>query len=102
MEVYDFGMRLKELRKRRHLSQGDVGKRLGVTRSTISGYECNIITPSLEQVVNLAMLYNTSLDYIMGLEKRPCLYLDDLTESQRKTVFDIVERLKDEFSKNAL
>ena len=45
--VYDFGLRLKELREAKHLTQSDVANRLDVTRATISGYECNTITPSL-------------------------------------------------------
>lgn len=97
--VYDFGLRLKELRERRRLSQADVAARLGITRSTVSGYECNTITPSLEQLVKLAVLYNASLDYIMGMENRSHLYLDDLNESQQQTVLDIIDRLKQEFLK---
>lgn len=95
--VYDFGLRLKELREAKHLSQTDVAKRLDVTRSTISGYECNTITPSVEQLARLAVLYHTSLDYIMGLDNRRALYLDDLTETQQQTILDVVDRLKQEF-----
>jgi len=95
--IYDFGLRLKELRERKHLSQSDVAKRLDVTRSTVSGYECNTITPSLDQLVKLALLYNTSLDYMMGMDNRYRLYLDDLSESQQRTVLDVVDRLKREF-----
>ena len=97
MTVYDFGLRLKELRERKQLSQSDVAARLDVTRATISAYECNTITPSVEQLVKLAVLYNTSLDYMMGMEKRSHLYLDDLSESQQRTVLDVVDRLKKEF-----
>lgn len=100
MVIYDFGLRLKELRQEKHLSQEGVAKRLDVTRATISGYECNTIVPSTEQLVKLAILYNTSLDYLMGIDHRPNLYLDDLTESQQQTVIDIVTRLKEEFLKN--
>ena len=97
MAVYDFGLRLKELRESKHLSQADVANRLGVKRATISGYECNTITPSVEQLVKLAVLYNTSLDYMMGMENRSYLYLDDLSQSQQKTILDMVDRLKEEF-----
>lgn len=97
--VYDFGLRLKSLREKRNLSQSDVAARLEVTRSTISGYECNTITPSVEQLVKLALLYNTSLDYMMGLENRYHLYLDDLSESQQQAILDMVERIKLEFQK---
>ena len=68
---------------------------------SISGYECNTITPSVEQLVKLAVLYNASLDYMLGMENRSYLYLDDLTESQQRTVLDIVDRLKKEFLSNA-
>lgn len=97
--IYDFGLRLKELREARRLSQSEVAKRLEVTRSTISGYECNTITPSLEQLIRLAVLYNTSLDYMVGMNNRSYLYLDDLTESQQQTVLDVVDQLKQEFQK---
>ena len=100
MEVYDFGMRLKELREARQLSQQEVAARLEVGRTTVSGYERNTITPSVEQLVRMAVLYNTSLDYMMGLDNRACFYLDDLSKSQQETVKDIVFRLKQEFLKN--
>jgi len=99
MVIYDFGVRLKELREAKHLSQTDVAERLNVTRSTVSGYECNTITPSVEQLVKLAVLYNTSLDYMMGMENRYHLYLDDLSVSQQRTILDMVDRLKQEFLK---
>lgn len=99
MEIYDFGLRLKELREAKQLSQQEVAERLNVGRSTVSGYERNIITPSVEQLVRMAILYNTSLDYMMGLDDRACFYLDGLCKSQQQTVLDVVVRLKQEFLK---
>ena len=93
MEVYDFGLRLKELREAKKLSQTEVATRLNVVPSTISGYESNTITPSLEQFTRLAILYHTSLDYMMGLDNRVCFYLDGLSKDQQQTILDIVNRL---------
>ena len=98
MEVFDFGLRLRELRDAKHLSQSDVASRLNVSRSTVSGYESNTTTPSLEQFTRLAILYNTSLDYMMGLDNRVCFYLDGLSENQQQTILDVVNRLKQSFS----
>lgn len=97
MEVYDFGLRLKELREAKKLSQTEVAARLNVVPSTISGYESNTITPSLEQFTRLAILYNTSMDYMMGLDNRTCFYLDDLDKSQQQAILDIVNRLKQSY-----
>ncbi|NCE66198.1 XRE family transcriptional regulator [Pseudoflavonifractor sp. 524-17] len=95
MEVYDFGLRLRELREAKKLSQTEVAVRLNVVPSTISGYESNTITPSLEQFTRLAILYNTSLDYMMGLDNRTCFYLDGLSKEQQQAILDIVNRLKE-------
>lgn len=100
MDVYDFGLRLKELREAKHLSQAEVAARLNVSRSTISGYESNTTTPSLEQFTRLAILYNTSLDYMMGLKNRNCFYLDGLKEDQQQMILEVVERMKQYFLQN--
>lgn len=100
MKIYDFGLRLRELRKAKKLSQKDVATRLNVVPSTISGYESNTITPSLEQFTRIAILHNASLDYIMGLDNRSCFYLDGLSKEQQQSILDIVNRLKDLFSQD--
>lgn len=46
--VYDFGMTLKKLRNKKRLSQEQVAKRLNLTKSSISGYENNVITPNID------------------------------------------------------
>lgn len=101
MEIYDRGWRLKALRKKRGLSQKAVADRLGVDRAAISAcaYERNIATPRIDVLENLALLYRTSVDYILGMEHRAALYIDDLSESQQETVRSIVETLRREFLK---
>lgn len=71
MEIYDRGWRLKALRKKRGLSQKAVADRLGVDRAAISAYERNIATPRIDVLENLALLYRTSVDYILGMEHVP-------------------------------
>ena len=97
MEIYDRGWRLKALRKKRGLSQKAVADRLGVDRAAISAYERNIATPRIDVLENLELLYRTSVDYILGMEHRAALYIDDLSESQQETVRSIVETLRREF-----
>lgn len=97
MEIYDRGLRLKELRERRGLTQKEVADRLHVTRATVSAYERNTKSPRLDTLEAMAVLYRSSVDYMLGLENRTNLYIDDLTESQQAAIMDIVERLRKEF-----
>ncbi len=50
----DLGIRLKELRKKRGLSQTELAKLIGVTPSTISQVESNLIYPSLPALFKIA------------------------------------------------
>ena len=50
----DLGLRLKEFRLRRGLSQTELAKLVGVTASTISQVESNLIYPSLPALIKMA------------------------------------------------
>ncbi len=50
----DLGLRLKEFRLRRGLSQTELARLVGVTASTISQVECNLIYPSLPALMKMA------------------------------------------------
>lgn len=92
--IYDFGYRLKELRKSKKMTQAQAANRLNLSKTTISGYENNVKTPSLEVLKNLANLYGVSADYILGLESRRMIPIDPLTSSQE----EIIRKLLEEFA----
>lgn len=94
--VNDFGARLQALRKQKKLSQEQVAKRLDVSRSTIASYENNKAFPSADILVGMALLFNVSIDYLMGLEKRAVITLDGLTKRQETVVTNIVEMMMGE------
>lgn len=81
--IYDFGVRLRQLRKDRGLSQGALAKRLGVSPQTIYRYENNVQSPSLESAKQLAIILRTSLDYLVGLDNNYTIMLPSLTDEER-------------------
>ena len=92
--VYDFGLTLKNLRKKKNLSQEQVAKRLNLTKSSIGGYENNIITPSLEILKEFAILFNTSADYLLGLDKSESVVIDGLTPRQKEIIEILILEFK--------
>lgn len=60
--------RLLELRCEYNLTQTQLAKNLGVSQDTISLWERNKSNPDAEMLIKLAKFYNTSSDYILGLE----------------------------------
>lgn len=56
---------------------------MNLTKSSISGYENNIITPSIDTIRAFSVLYDTTSDYLLGLEKKESIEIDGLTQRQR-------------------
>lgn len=71
----DFRERLKDLRKRKGLSQVALSERLGLSKSTIGAYETGDITPSLEALNTIADFFNVGLDYLLGEDDGSMYYL---------------------------
>lgn len=89
------GERLIKLRISRNLSQSQVADALNIGKSTVSSYESNAISPSLEMLCSLANLYRVTTDYILGLEKYQSLRVDSLDDDE----LQIVTMLIDKFSR---
>ena len=60
--------RLRELRKLKQISQEDVAKYLGITRTAYNKYESGNIKP-VRKLNELAVLFNVSVDYLLGREE---------------------------------
>lgn len=68
-----FNERAKNLREDLDLTQEYIAKKLGISRATVNRYENDKYDLKLSYAIELAKIYNISLDYLTGLtdEKRP-------------------------------
>ena len=58
------GQNLMTARKKKGLSQEDVANTLDVSRHSVSLWECDQTIPSLDNLISLSKLYNTSIDIL--------------------------------------
>lgn len=63
----DFATRLTHLRKDMGLTQAELAKKTGISRSVLASYEATGKTPTLERMILLAKFFNVSLDYLVGI-----------------------------------
>ncbi|MCI9514172.1 MAG: helix-turn-helix transcriptional regulator [Oscillospiraceae bacterium] len=63
-----FAENLMGLRRGRGWSQEELGDRLGVSRQTVSKWETGQTTPELEKLVELAAVFDRSIDELVGRE----------------------------------
>lgn len=62
-----FSYRLKQLRENLGITQAELAKMLNLTQSTIAYYENGRKMPTLENAIIITKIFNTSLDYLVGI-----------------------------------
>lgn len=67
-------MRLKELRRKKGLSQLRLAIELNTTQNTISRYETGEREPGISELIKLADYFNVSIDYLLERTDDPHLY----------------------------
>lgn len=86
--------RIRELRGSRGISQIQLAGKLGVTKQSVSNWENDNILPSIEMLVKIANFFEVSTDYLLGLDKKRTLDVENLTENQISHIQLIVDDLR--------
>jgi len=66
-------VRLKELRKKKGISQLRLATDLNTTQNTISRYETGEREPGIDELVKIADYFNVSVDYLIGRTENPSM-----------------------------
>jgi len=89
--MHELGHRLKVERVKKNLSQKQVAKRVNVASPTLSGYETGNTTPPIDMLIKLSSVYNVSLDFLVGIERKRTISVDSLKEDQVIAIEGIIE-----------
>lgn len=92
--MVDFGNRLKTLRQQNNLTQLQLAKMLGVTKSVISAYEVGLRMPSYDVLIAIAKTFKVSTDYLLGLERRNDVDLSGLTANEVSALLNLIKAMK--------
>lgn len=63
-----FQNRLKKQRINKQLSQAQLAKALNVSQRSISSWETGFRQPNLETLILIAIFFDVTTDYLLGLE----------------------------------
>ncbi|AWK52238.1 XRE family transcriptional regulator [Clostridium beijerinckii] len=110
MELNILGNRIKILRLEANLTQEEFGKPYSLKKSTVSQYESGSSRPDDELKKRIALDYNVSLDWLMGLtdirnydNKEITIALhsdvdyDDLPEEAKNEIYNFIDYVRNKY-----
>lgn len=100
-----FGERLSQVRKRKKLSQADVGRRIGINGDAYGRYERNEVRPTIEMAAKISKALEISLDFLTGnsdieLDKAAINRIQEITklpEKEKSHIFVTLDALIRDF-----
>ncbi len=86
--------RIKFLREQRGMTQAELAKQLNITRSSVNAWELGISIPSSRSLIQLASIFDTSTDFLLGIDKNPVIQVSGLSENQILLLHGIIHHLR--------
>ena len=86
--------KIKMLRTSKNLTQTQLAKRLGITRSGVNSWEMGISVPSTINIVELSHVFGVSTDYLLGIEHEAVLDISGLDDECVQILNDLVQYMK--------
>lgn len=92
--VYDFGIRLKALRKAKGIGQEELAQAIGVQRASVSQYENSGTYPTVDRLIRIARYFGVTTDYLLGLTEENRFNMDRLNDEQYESVLNLIRQLE--------
>ena len=86
--------RIKSLRENQNITQSELAKQLGITRSSVNAWEMGISVLSTQYVVELARIFKVSTDYLLGVDTTSSISVAGLSEKDVEIINTLILHLK--------
>lgn len=85
------GTRITKLRESAGISQAELARRLGISRSSVNSWESGLAAPTAQYIVAMAKLFHSSADYILELDKKEVIDLTGYSKEQVKLMHELLK-----------
>ena len=83
--------KIKMLREGLGITQAELARRLGVTRSGVNAWEMGLSAPTTQYIVALSRLFHVSTDYILETESALTVSMNGYTPEETALIFDLLK-----------
>ena len=97
------GIKIKELREQRQMTQTELAQKLNVSKSVISAYEKGIRTPSYRVIKDMSAVFDVPESHLFVRdigETSILIDITDLTPSQQRIIYALLNEFKEANANN--
>lgn len=97
------GLKIKELREQRQMTQTELAQKLNVSKSVISAYEKGIRTPSFKVIKVMSEVFDIPESHLLVRdigETSILIDITDLTLSQQRIIYALLNEFKEANAEN--
>ncbi len=87
--------RIKRLREQQNITQSELARMLGITRSSVNAWEMGVSVPSTQYLVELANAFHVSTDYLLGLNITASVDVSGLTDDDVEMVQSLISHFRE-------
>lgn len=92
--MVDFGNTLKTLRLRENMTQAQLARKLGLTKSVISAYETGLRLPSYDVLIHISKIFKVSTDYLLGVESQQGIDLSGISDEEVTALKNLIKAMR--------
>lgn len=82
--------RIREVREANAMTQSELARKLGISRSAVNAWEMGISVPSAQYLIELSKLFRVSADYLLELGSDERIDISFLDENEKKIIYNII------------
>lgn len=102
-ELFSLCDKVRVLREQLGFTQAELGRQLGVTRSSVNGWETGIAVPSTALIIELSKIFRVTTDYLLGVEGTRTIDASTLSPKEIAIIVALIQCLnsKEESTKKS-
>lgn len=85
--------RIRYLRDKTGMTQTDLAKKLGISRSAVNAWEMSLSSPSLSNIIEMTQIFHVDADYLLSMTDQLLVDISHLSNDEQEVVLKLVRCL---------